>query len=225
MATHHIYRELKPDVFTNNRVSCTLDTLKPSAEIIAEYVAVSYSKQIVLNAVTFKAHITNTTIHSEFPPCMVICRLTRLRSYVTGSLVDLSLDEHFKSAAYLWETVTDPKTAKSGEPTESSFSRAVGNGAAFWDWAGRPEHAFNQRRFDIGMRGTQALITATSITTGTIYNHSDMQRLTGNRVRLEIASCQHIGSRCRWRRRNRISVPRQRVPPAEVCHSRSPARC
>jgi hypothetical protein len=38
IATHHIYREVKPDVFTNNRISSKLDTGKPSAEIIAEYV-------------------------------------------------------------------------------------------------------------------------------------------------------------------------------------------
>ena len=38
MATHHIYREVKPDVFTNNRISSLLDTKKQSAEIIAEYV-------------------------------------------------------------------------------------------------------------------------------------------------------------------------------------------
>jgi hypothetical protein len=38
MATQHIYREVKPDVFTNNRISSLLDTMKPSAEIIAEYV-------------------------------------------------------------------------------------------------------------------------------------------------------------------------------------------
>ena len=38
MATHHIYREVKPDVFANNRISSLLDTMKPSAEIIAEYV-------------------------------------------------------------------------------------------------------------------------------------------------------------------------------------------
>ena len=38
MATHHVYREVKPDVFTNNRISSKLDTGKPSAEIIAEYV-------------------------------------------------------------------------------------------------------------------------------------------------------------------------------------------
>ena len=40
MATHHIYLEVKPDVFTNNRISSLLDTMKPSAEIIAEYVPI-----------------------------------------------------------------------------------------------------------------------------------------------------------------------------------------
>jgi len=36
LATHHIYREVKPDVFANNRVSSLADTSKASAEIIAE---------------------------------------------------------------------------------------------------------------------------------------------------------------------------------------------
>ncbi|KAF8719122.1 hypothetical protein AX14_011412 [Amanita brunnescens Koide BX004] len=36
LATEHIYRENKPDVFANNRISSVLDTLKPSAEIIAD---------------------------------------------------------------------------------------------------------------------------------------------------------------------------------------------
>ncbi|KAG5350527.1 hypothetical protein C0989_010597 [Termitomyces sp. Mn162] len=34
LATHHIYREIKPDVFTNTRISSLLDTLKPSQDII-----------------------------------------------------------------------------------------------------------------------------------------------------------------------------------------------
>ncbi|KAF8622414.1 hypothetical protein AX15_007060 [Amanita polypyramis BW_CC] len=36
LATEHIYREIKPDVFTNNRVSSIMDTLKPSKDIIAD---------------------------------------------------------------------------------------------------------------------------------------------------------------------------------------------
>ena len=38
LAASHIYREVKPDVFANNRVSSYFDTMKPSAEIIAKYV-------------------------------------------------------------------------------------------------------------------------------------------------------------------------------------------
>ncbi|KAG5641678.1 hypothetical protein DXG03_004442 [Asterophora parasitica] len=34
LAIHHVYRELRPDVFTNTRISSMLDTLKPSQEII-----------------------------------------------------------------------------------------------------------------------------------------------------------------------------------------------
>ncbi|KAJ3501836.1 hypothetical protein NLJ89_g9160 [Agrocybe chaxingu] len=35
LANHHIYREVKPNVFTNTRISSLLDTLKPSAELFA----------------------------------------------------------------------------------------------------------------------------------------------------------------------------------------------
>ncbi|ETW84678.1 hypothetical protein HETIRDRAFT_124158 [Heterobasidion irregulare TC 32-1] len=34
LATHHIFREVSPDVFTNNRVSSLLDTGKPAEEIL-----------------------------------------------------------------------------------------------------------------------------------------------------------------------------------------------
>ncbi|KAG6860898.1 hypothetical protein C0995_006337 [Termitomyces sp. Mi166 len=34
LATHHVYREIAPDVFTNNRISTVADTLKSSQEII-----------------------------------------------------------------------------------------------------------------------------------------------------------------------------------------------
>jgi hypothetical protein len=65
LATHHIYREVKPDVFSNNRVSSLLDTFKPSAEVIAEYViaidgnVISKFKHILT---PLTAQITNMTI-------------------------------------------------------------------------------------------------------------------------------------------------------------------
>ncbi|KAJ7167962.1 S-adenosyl-L-methionine-dependent methyltransferase [Mycena filopes] len=36
LATHHVYREVAPNVFTNTRISSMLDTLKPSKEILAD---------------------------------------------------------------------------------------------------------------------------------------------------------------------------------------------
>ncbi|TRM63597.1 O-methyltransferase-domain-containing protein [Schizophyllum amplum] len=36
LATNHIFREVAPDVFANNRISTLLDTMKPSKEIIAD---------------------------------------------------------------------------------------------------------------------------------------------------------------------------------------------
>lgn len=58
LAGHHIYREITPDVFTNTRISSMLDTLKPSKEVIAEYVDTLLSFQaftpsiVVLNTNT-----------------------------------------------------------------------------------------------------------------------------------------------------------------------------
>ncbi|KAF8350308.1 S-adenosyl-L-methionine-dependent methyltransferase [Amanita rubescens] len=130
MATNHIYREVKPDVFANNRVSSLLDTLKPSSEVIAD----PYHKY------------DNT--------------------FGLPAMLGHWLDEAFKASAYLWETAGDPKTAKSSEATETGFSTAVGNGRGFWDYIGQPENTYNQRRFDVGMRGTQIFVSPKSFMTG-----------------------------------------------------------
>jgi hypothetical protein len=81
-------------------------------------------------------------------------------------LSDTRLDENFKASAYLWETVSDPKTAKSGEPNEAPFSRAIGNGKTFWQWLEQPKNAFIQHRFDIAMSGIQALTSNAVILSG-----------------------------------------------------------
>ncbi|KAF8719121.1 hypothetical protein AX14_011411 [Amanita brunnescens Koide BX004] len=122
LATNHIYREVKPDVFANNRISSYFDTMKPSAEVIA-----------------YPDHKHDNTIG-----------LTAVMGH--------ALDEHFKASAYLWENASNPKIAKSVEPTDAPFAMAVGDGRTFWDWVEEPENAFRRRRFDIGMSGAQVLI-------------------------------------------------------------------
>lgn len=43
LATNHIFNEVSPDVFAHNRVSCTLDTGKSLAEILAELGFIRFS--------------------------------------------------------------------------------------------------------------------------------------------------------------------------------------
>ncbi|KAF8334401.1 S-adenosyl-L-methionine-dependent methyltransferase [Amanita rubescens] len=124
LATHHVYREVKPDVFANNRVSSLADTSKASAEIIAN-----------------PDHKHDNTVG-------------------ISAFASFFVDEVAKSSAYFYENASDPKIANSGEPADCPFAKIVGNGTPFWDWLERPENAVRQRRFDIGMRGTQVMTTA-----------------------------------------------------------------
>jgi hypothetical protein len=38
LATHYIYREVRPDTFVNNRLSAALDTGKPVTELFTQFV-------------------------------------------------------------------------------------------------------------------------------------------------------------------------------------------
>ncbi|OCH84738.1 O-methyltransferase [Obba rivulosa] len=71
-----------------------------------------------------------------------------------AALVGHLTDESLKSAAYLSDTLTDPRTASSYEPTESAFNRAFGTPNGMFEWYEQPENAFRLRRFNAGMRAT-----------------------------------------------------------------------
>ncbi|KAF8151199.1 S-adenosyl-L-methionine-dependent methyltransferase [Mycena galopus ATCC 62051] len=121
LATHHVYREVSPNVFTNTRISSMLDTLKPSAEILAD-----------------PEHKHDGT-----------SGLAALASH--------HLDEIFKASVYAWEALTDPATARSGDPTATPLARSLGHPETIWTYFARPEEKFRQHRFNIGMKGVQAL--------------------------------------------------------------------
>ena len=42
LATHHVYKEISPDIFVNNRISSLLDTGKSVSDILAEYVILTF---------------------------------------------------------------------------------------------------------------------------------------------------------------------------------------
>ncbi|KAF8626778.1 hypothetical protein AX15_004696 [Amanita polypyramis BW_CC] len=122
LATHHVYREVKPDVFANTRISSMLDTMKPSDAIFSD-----------------PEHKHDDT--NGLP-----------------AFVGHHLDETFKGSAYLWEVASDPKTAKSGDPASASLGRGISNGKILWDFFGQPDQTLRQRRFDVAMRGVQAML-------------------------------------------------------------------
>ncbi|KAJ6608071.1 S-adenosyl-L-methionine-dependent methyltransferase [Mycena sp. CBHHK59/15] len=127
LATHHVYREVQPNVFANTRISSMLDTLKPSKEIITD-----------------PEHKHDKTIG-------------------LAALVSHHLDEAFKASAYAWETLADPATVRSGDPTASPFARAMGLVETLWEFYERPEQQFRHHRFGIGMQGIEALQPADAI--------------------------------------------------------------
>ncbi|KAG5635741.1 hypothetical protein DXG03_005252, partial [Asterophora parasitica] len=72
-------------------------------------------------------------------------------------LVISGLDEAFKASAYAWETLSDPLTAKSGDPRAAPLSRAYNTDETFWELIAREE--YRSRRFNIAMQGVQTLQT------------------------------------------------------------------
>ncbi|KAJ8469560.1 hypothetical protein ONZ45_g16849 [Pleurotus djamor] len=121
LATNHVYREVAPDVFANNRISSMLDTLKPVTDILTD-----------------PQHKHDGT-------------------FGLAALAGHHLDEAFKASAYSWETLADPLTRLSGDPRASPFARSINSSETLWECYERPEESYRQRRFDIGMRGIQAL--------------------------------------------------------------------
>ncbi len=83
----------------------------------------------------------------------------------------ISLDEIFKSSAYLWETVSDPKTGNSGEPGDAPISKALSKGKGFFDYLAQPDQVLRQKRFDMAMRAGHAMLCSATVLQGDIFNY------------------------------------------------------
>ncbi|KAJ8502546.1 hypothetical protein ONZ45_g11654 [Pleurotus djamor] len=143
LATNHVYREVEPDVFANNRISSMLDTLKPVKDILADP---QHKQDRTFGLAALAGHQLRTPFACLFP-----------RAADSDQHEMNSLDEAFKASAYSWETLSDPLTSLSGDPRASPFARSINSSETLWEFYERPEESYRQRRFDIGMRGIQAL--------------------------------------------------------------------
>ncbi|KDR66887.1 hypothetical protein GALMADRAFT_147537 [Galerina marginata CBS 339.88] len=142
LATHHVYRELKPYVFTNNRVSGTMDTGKPSKDIFNESVFSFSAHNGLLPDERYFAALTVNTI----PPGFLLSSAT-----------------NHKCSAVAWDVLKDPIHGHSDELTDTVFSRGLNTNLTFWQFFEHPDNYFRHRRFGFVMQGMAAIQPADMI--------------------------------------------------------------
>ncbi|KAJ6501155.1 O-methyltransferase [Mycena vitilis] len=132
LANHHIFTEIRPDVFASNRLSSVLDSGKSVGELEQSYVRPAT-----------RTRVLNTSRDS--PNCR------HVDTSGIAALVLMHTDEAFKGSAYLAETFTDPATAHSVKATDSPWNVATKTDAFLFDWYDRPENVDRKTRFSFAM--------------------------------------------------------------------------
>ncbi|KAJ7617899.1 O-methyltransferase-domain-containing protein [Roridomyces roridus] len=124
LATYHIYREVKPNTFANNRLSATLDTHKPVSELFSD------------------PDNKYTGLTEAFPAAAAWTRFTPGRINLWA-----------KSACNLWDTLKDPKAGFSNEIIDSPFHRTLGIDVPFHRWFEDPAQHKLRDLFGIAIKG------------------------------------------------------------------------
>ncbi|KAF8990766.1 O-methyltransferase [Cyathus striatus] len=83
-----------------------------------------------------------------------------------AAFISVCTDEVVKGAAYLTETLTDPKTAYSVEPNETPWNIAYKTDIPLFAWYDKPENEMHQKRFSAAQAGTTKMEPADAILTG-----------------------------------------------------------
>ncbi|KAH8987945.1 S-adenosyl-L-methionine-dependent methyltransferase [Lactarius hatsudake] len=135
LAKNHIFIEVSPDVFANNRLSTVLDTGKPVDELISKWALFGVR---LLNTISLMPRVFSP--ESKFIETL---GLTSLISYI--------LDEAFKSSSYQTETLLDPEFGHATEPTKTALNKAFGFEGDMWEWIESPNNRLRHARFGDAM--------------------------------------------------------------------------
>jgi hypothetical protein len=183
LATNHIFTEVSPDVFTNNRLSSVLDTGKSVEELMTRlalcWAASSNKLTIVspeskhigtLGMTSIMEHVYVKTAHSGTP---------------TQALThSCSLDEGFKSSSYLTETLLDPELGHAHATNKTAFNKAHNVDEDYWSWLERPDNRLRLTRFGAAMNGLGNMAPKDAILEGSrlLRGVADHHHLTRNIV-------------------------------------------
>ncbi|KAH8978094.1 S-adenosyl-L-methionine-dependent methyltransferase [Lactarius hatsudake] len=135
LATNHIFIEVSPDVFANNRLSTVLDTGKPVDELISKWAL-------------FGVRLPNTI---SLMPRVFSPESKFIETLGLTSLISYILDEAFKSSSYQTETLLDPEFGHATEPTKTALNKAFGFEGDMWEWIESPNNRLRHARFGDAM--------------------------------------------------------------------------
>ena len=172
LATNHIFVEVSPDVFANNRLSSVLDTGKSVEELLAR---LAPDPMICRNKLTTASpeskHVGTDGMASilehgyELP--------TGFSKTIHILVVFNSLDSLFKSSSYLTETLLDPELGHANEPNRTALNKALNIEGDFWNFLESPDNRIRLARFGAAMNGLRNMSSADSILEGSL---SDVPR-------------------------------------------------
>ncbi|KAJ3787451.1 O-methyltransferase-domain-containing protein [Lentinula aff. detonsa] len=140
LATYHIFREIEPDVYANNRLSSVWDTEKSLEEIKERQVL---SRMTSLKLLTTVADSPMAKFNS---------------TNGIAALIGHCADEDYKGAGQIADHIMTPETAFEDSPERSPLMTALGyDKGSMWSWFEEPSNEMRLRRFGIAMNGVNSL--------------------------------------------------------------------
>ena len=165
LATNHIFIEVSPDIFANNRVSSALDTGKPVEELLSRWaLGLTISNNALTTVSPESKHIGTLGLTSIIEHGYAL--VTGL-SYSIQTLMHIhSLDDGFKSSSYLTETLLDPEFGHANEPNKTALNKALNIKGDFWSSLQGPDNRLRLARFGSAMNGLKNMSSAEAILEG-----------------------------------------------------------
>jgi hypothetical protein len=201
LATNHIFIEVSPDVFANNRLSSILDTGKSVEELL---------ERLALSPMVSSTELTIISPESKHIGTLGITSIIEHGYELFTLLQDLdlmrfSLDDAFKSSSYLIETLFDTELGHANEANKTALNKARNIEGDFWGWLERPDNRLRLARFGSAMNGLRSMSSSDAILEGSVMlrgfasDHLTSSYRTG-RVCLGKSPRGLAGCRCRRRR-------------------------
>lgn len=182
LATHHVFREVAPNVFANNRISSLLDTDKTVEALQAKCVLAHAPRRRFLTGYSPQTKYVGTNAAAAFvtlqcvysrAPCCLAELMRRARDFLP---VATKISDHW----------TAPETKYSREPNNTVMNTTLGiKDITLFQWIERPENRETAMRYAMAMSASKFTEATDGVVEGavTLCPHfpvaDALQRTTG----------------------------------------------